>query len=323
MSLISSDWVDSVYTKLGNLDVVLDPNPLEHGPAVLNQKTSEVRTALSNVEKLFMEVSHNLHTYKRKLTTFKLQFGIEITRLIASDPHVRAGRSQSEREALASTKLTHLTVQINSLELAVQDLDAVLTVIKAKRTDLKDIQNRLKDQLRLCQEQIMLGQRWGRSPSLTLTPPLKSPLAFDNAQEEDSFETVQVNEDLTKLFDDILTDVELNGVSKENPFYEMKSIPELPTTLVEERKIVTYEEVAGIPEDQAPSIHPTINIVSDFDYLMSLTKNTSNPESLWVKKTASQSEIDEFLKYDPKADLEANKKPSLEDNLADLFDGLL
>lgn len=316
MSLISSEWVDNTYTKLGNLDVVLDPNPLEHGPAVLNQKTSEVRTALSNVEKLFMEVSHNLHTYKRKLTTFKLQFNMEQTRLVASDPHVRAGRSQSEREALASTKLTHLTVQINSLELAVQDLDAVLSVIKAKRTDLKDIQNRLKDQLRLCQEQIMLGQRWGRSPSLTLTPPLKSPLSFDHGgEEQDSFQTVQVNEDLTKLFDDILTDVELNGVSKENPFYEMKPIPEVEVPL-------TYEEISGVPEEHAPSLSPTVNIVSDFDYLMSLTRNTSNPDSLWVKQTATQDDIEAFLKYDPKPELEANKKPSLEDNLADLFDGL-
>ena len=36
-----------------------------------------------------------------------------------------------------------------------------MTVIKAKRTDLKDLQGRLRDQLKLCQEQIALGQRWG------------------------------------------------------------------------------------------------------------------------------------------------------------------
>jgi hypothetical protein len=36
-----------------------------------------------------------------------------------------------------------------------------MTVIKAKRTDLKDLQGRLRDQLKLCQEQISLGQRWG------------------------------------------------------------------------------------------------------------------------------------------------------------------
>ena len=45
--------------------------------------------------------------------------------------------------------------------MGIQDLDAVLSVIRAKRTDLKDIQGRLRDQFKICQEEIGLGGRWG------------------------------------------------------------------------------------------------------------------------------------------------------------------
>jgi len=40
-------------------------------------------------------------------------------------------------------------------------LEDLIKVIKAKRTDLKDLQGRIRDQHKLCQEQIGLGQRWG------------------------------------------------------------------------------------------------------------------------------------------------------------------
>jgi seryl-tRNA synthetase len=81
--------------------------------------------------------------------------------LIAEDPHVRSGRSQAEREAFAQSRLSELTSEMDDLKLNVNDLDELIKVIKAKRSDLKDLQGRLKDQLKLCQEQIGLGQRWG------------------------------------------------------------------------------------------------------------------------------------------------------------------
>jgi hypothetical protein len=108
-----------------------------------------------------MEVSQNLHKYKRDLLVSETQYNLEQTQLMATDPHVRSGRSQQEREALASTQLVHIQSNINNGKLAVHDLEDVLKVIKAKRTDLKDLQGRIRDQLKLCQEQVSLGQRWG------------------------------------------------------------------------------------------------------------------------------------------------------------------
>jgi hypothetical protein len=53
--------------------------------------------------------------------------------------------------------------EIDRLTANVEDLEAVLTVVRTKRADLKDIQGRLKDQLKVCQEEISLGGRWGKS----------------------------------------------------------------------------------------------------------------------------------------------------------------
>lgn len=162
---VELSYMERVYSSLGAMDVALDPNPIEFGPGRLNNKVAEVRSLLSQTEKLFMEVSHNLHKYKRDLLVAETEYALEQTRLMADDPHVRSGRSQGEREALASTKLVPIQTRINDNKLAVHDLEDLLKIIKAKRTDLKDIQGRLKDQLKLCQEQLALGLRWGSKTS--------------------------------------------------------------------------------------------------------------------------------------------------------------
>jgi len=159
--MITQEYIDLIYTTLSGMDVSLDTDPIEFGPSRLNMKVSEVRGFLSKVEKIFMEVSHNLQKIKRSLLVKQTEYNIEQTQLIANDPHVRSGRSQKEREALASTRLVHIQSKINDLTLSTHDLEDLITVIKAKRTDLKDLQGRLRDQLKLCQEQISLGQRWG------------------------------------------------------------------------------------------------------------------------------------------------------------------
>ena len=159
--MIEQEYIDRIYARLTAMDIELDSDPIEFGPSRLNQKVSEVRGHLSSTEKIFMEISHNLQKFKRELLIRQTEFSIEQTQLIANDPHVRSGRSQKEREALAATRLVHIQTKINDLTLSTHDLEDLMTVIKAKRTDLKDLQGRLRDQLKLCQEQIALGQRWG------------------------------------------------------------------------------------------------------------------------------------------------------------------
>lgn len=161
--MVEQKYIDDIFASLTGMDLQLDPNPIEFGPQALNEKTAILRGFLSATEKIFMEISHKLAKFKRDLLVSENEYKISITRLIAEDPHVRSGRSQAEREAFAQSRLSELTNKIDDLKLAVNDLDELLKVIKAKRTDLKDLQGRLRDQLKLCQEQIALGQKWGSS----------------------------------------------------------------------------------------------------------------------------------------------------------------
>ena len=92
-------YIDGVYKHLSAMDVSLDIDPIEFGPSRLNNKIVQVRSFLSKTEKTFMEVSQNLHKYKRDLLVSETQYNLEQTQLMATDPHVRSGRSQQEREA--------------------------------------------------------------------------------------------------------------------------------------------------------------------------------------------------------------------------------
>jgi hypothetical protein len=76
--------------------------------------------------------------------------------------------------------------KINDLTVASEDFTAVLSVIKSKRADLKDTEGRLRDQMRLCSEEIGLGGRWGSSvpnaPAVIGRPALKTATGQDVAE---------------------------------------------------------------------------------------------------------------------------------------------
>ena len=57
------------------------------------------------------------------------------------------------------------------LQCDIAEIDDLMTVVKAKRSDLRDTQSRLRDQIKLCHDEISLGSRWGdKKPTITLTP---------------------------------------------------------------------------------------------------------------------------------------------------------
>lgn len=226
--MITQEYIDRIYGQLTKMDVQLDADPIEFGPSRLNQKVSEVRGHLSSTEKVFMEVSHNLQKIKRSLLVKQTEYNLEQTQLIANDPHVRSGRSQKEREALASTRLVHIQTKINDLTLSTHDLEDLITVIKAKRTDLKDLQGRLRDQLKLCQEQIALGQRWGTK---TMTVSSFDSPTVSPRQTPSSSQQVSSSQEMSELL----------KTSSENP---VKTLPSTQNTLVNVDDI-SLEQIAS------------------------------------------------------------------------------
>lgn len=153
--------VSDVYEELGKLHVELDSDPLIYGPKRLNNKLAELRAMLSSCEALFLQVSQDRHTFSRAHRLESVALDLAKKYLYDKDPEVRAGRSVSDRDAIATGKLSDQVLETNRLELGVQDLDALVVVIKAKRADLRDAGGRLRDQMRLCSEEIGLGGRWG------------------------------------------------------------------------------------------------------------------------------------------------------------------
>lgn len=155
--------MDGFYTDLATMQMELDADPLELGPKRLNAKISECRGFLTRCERIFLALSQDLHRYKKALRAAKADMHLAKMDLFANNPEVRMGRNVADREAIASNLLRTQAEEIDRLTACVEDLSAVVVVVKAKRADLKDAQGRLKDQLKVCQEEISLGGRWGRS----------------------------------------------------------------------------------------------------------------------------------------------------------------
>lgn len=166
LPLVDQDRVNAVYEELKTMQVELDPNPIEFGPRRFNTKIAQVRAQLDRVESLFLQVSQDLHTYKRKFNETNSIYELCKNELMLNSLEVRQERSQKEREAKADTKLRKFLDRMRELELKVYDLEQLMVVIKAKRTDLKDKQGRMRDQMKMIDQDISLGSRWGSK-----TPP--------------------------------------------------------------------------------------------------------------------------------------------------------
>jgi hypothetical protein len=88
---------------------------------------------------------------------------MERKELLANDMSVRSAPNQSLRDAVADSRLSDQIRSIQALELKAQDLEMLMVVIKAKRTDLKNSQGRLRDQLKLIEHDLGMGARWGNN----------------------------------------------------------------------------------------------------------------------------------------------------------------
>jgi hypothetical protein len=197
---VTQDWIDGVFVDLAKMEVHLDENPLWYGVARLNKKTAQARGHLTDLEAISLKVSSWLQKYRAAARSAQTSLELGKKHLLANDPEVRAGRNVADRDALASIKLRQEVEEVAQIQSAQADLETILTVLKTKRADLRDVQGRLRDQLRMCQEEIAaLGGRWGSKP-----PPGKTVPNLDEAPDVDKkslkdlqnmFAGVDVNEE--------------------------------------------------------------------------------------------------------------------------------
>lgn len=166
--VVDQERLSSTYEELGAMDVRLDPNPIIYGPTRFNNRIAKVRSMLSRVEQVFLQVSEDLHWFKRKYRGLTTLYELEKRDLMINDPKCRVGRSQGEREALADVQLRKKIEKIEDLKSNAEDLEILMAAIKSKRTDLKDIQGRMRDQMKMIDQDQAMGARWGKQPAPAL-----------------------------------------------------------------------------------------------------------------------------------------------------------
>jgi len=171
LPIVDDGYTKRVFDDLSKMDVDLDPDPLIYGPKRLQKKIAACRKHLTRCQQMFLQLSDDLHRFIRTHRQERLAFDLNVQDLFANDPETRSGRNVRDREAIAASKLRPERERIMFLEASIQDLETVLTVVKAKREDLKDILGRIRDQYKLCQEEIGLGSRWGTTPPPGETTP--------------------------------------------------------------------------------------------------------------------------------------------------------
>ena len=249
LPLVSGEVVDSVFSILSKMEVELDSDPLQFGPKRLNFKVAEARGMLTECEGLFLKVSQWLQKYRAALRTLETQLDLDMKHLFANDPEVRAGRNVADRDALATMKLREQAAEVSAVQQTREDLEAMLTVIKAKRSDLKDVQGRLRDQMKLCNEEITLGARWGSKPR----PDLKAP-NLDESPDVDR----QTLRDLHDMF---------QGIGAEEP-----DLAALVSPVVED------EDPPPVVEDEDPP--PVVEVVADPAPVEAEQEDTESLDSL-------------------------------------------
>lgn len=209
LPLIDQPYIDSVFDEIAKMQIGLDADPLRFGPSRLNQKVALTRNLLTRCEQLFNSITHTLQVYTSHHRLLTLEFDLLEKDLLANDPEVRAGRNLKSQEAVAHLKLRKHLLELNTVKTTITNLETLLTVVKTKRSDLRDIQNRLKDQMKLCQEDLSIGRRWGNEGVKTNSKPAKSLVSpFDTDQVLSNHQVVDQSDDDLPDLDALLKEID-------------------------------------------------------------------------------------------------------------------
>lgn len=151
---LSIPTIDQIYQEIVKQTISLDMDPLEFTPSRLQEMIATVRAMQSQTERWFTLASADCQKLRREKHKIDALIKMTTNDLMIHDIDVRTGRSVREREMLAQDKLKEEVTQSEDLTAAIQEIENLLIVIKAKRADLKDISRSVKEQIRLCKDEM-------------------------------------------------------------------------------------------------------------------------------------------------------------------------
>jgi hypothetical protein len=312
--------ISGIYGELGGLSVQLDDDPLVFGPKRLNGKVALVRRALDRCERIFLDIAHRLQVARRLMNVAKTDLGLGKRNLLANDPETRGGASVVDRDAIASGKLAKEMALLSSLQILEGDLAAVLDVVKAKRVDLKDAEGRLRDQMRLCQEEIGLGQQWGSQvprASVDVDQGRPATSASDSIRDiigsiEGEVTVSQNNGDWTDPPLPDLNERDFSGYPMlEDPATTDKPVPSRVTVPVAAKSVATPAVIEVIPlAPRIPDPPATVAVPTSLASEAVIFPVQDTPSTPEPAATASGAFVDDFLESFPMvSDPQAPAKP--------------
>jgi hypothetical protein len=303
--VVDVERIEQTYSVLRKMEIRLDPNPIEFGPKRFNNRIAKVRAMLTRLEQIFLQTSEDLHYFKRQISKRTALYDLEKRDLMINDPKCRVGRSQQEREALADVQLRTDIEELQRLNLAAQDLEALMVVIKSKRTDLKDIQGRMREQMKLIEHDLSMGARWGNT-----SPPLTTGVQVASGADE---------------IDDIIakSDDTLGMFSSEDDDTDDDTDDEETEETEEESEELVEAEDAG--HDPAPHAEPEPEVlVFGEDEEETAEEEEESEEVVEEEETTDETEevLDEELIPDEDAEGNLPENHTTEEDVEDFLDSL-
>ena len=314
LPVVDEAYAQRIFAALSAMEVTLDADPIAHGPKRMNAKIAVCRNHLDRCQQIYLQMSNDHHVLNRAMRTAKVEFDLRMQDMLTNDPETRAGRSVRDREAIATMKLRDERESMATIESSISDLDAVMTVVKAKRDDLKDILGRIRDQLKLCQEEIGLGARWGSAPApgqvvpsrssgVGVDPTLLAEVANlpgdDEVSLSDLDKYVQASLKSQGRADEFTITHDDTPDTPDTPAETVEYLPDPPTEIIVPEVVEPVSEVQApepAPVPQTPVTTPVGNGVdSDFDAFLSDIDDGSSKAKAAPSSSVSDIDLDDLI----------------------------
>ena len=157
---VSEEWIAQVHQSLIGMQVSLDPDPLETGPQALNEKATQCKNYMDEIDAINNRLISLMRLLDDEKTRVRADYRAIEDDLIANDPVIRVRKSIRDREAVVRYRLkTHIAymTKLDRIGLALTSLDKLLS---EKSALMKSTIQTINMQHRICQNDLGTGRNW-------------------------------------------------------------------------------------------------------------------------------------------------------------------
>lgn len=158
---MQDDRINEIFQYIENANIDLDEDPFVRGPRYLQRQIAKCRNFMNEVQKFDREVAKERLTLERHLASLDAEYKVKADDLLVNDTTVSKQPSLKDREAKINTILKDLVDDIHQANLLLTDIKHVDTVIQSKIRELKSVNNDIRLQIRLMENELKIGGGYG------------------------------------------------------------------------------------------------------------------------------------------------------------------